>query len=73
MVKLKKINSARKDELRLSGKFVSKEVEIDLDEDDYDSEGSFSRRWDKSEKEMLIGDTLTQSEFFQRIRERIKQ
>lgn len=41
------------------------------DKDGYDSEESFSHRWDQAEIEMLSGNTLTQEEFLQRIRERI--
>lgn len=73
MALIRKEKSDRKDEFQLTRKSLSKEVEIELSEDDYDSEQSFSRRWDKAEQEMLSGDILTQDEFFQRIRARIKQ
>ena len=73
MALIRKEKSDRKDEFQLTRKSLSKEVEIELSEDDYDSEQSFSRRWDKAEQEMLSGDTLTQDEFFKRIRARIKQ
>ena len=73
MALIRKEKSDRKDEFQLTRKSLSKDVEAELSEDDYDSELSFSRRWDKAEQEMLSGDTLTQDEFFQRIRTRVKQ
>ena len=61
------------EDFQMTGMSLTTDVEIEFNDDDYDSDVSFSKRGNKAEQEKLSGETMTQDEFLQRIRARMSQ